>query len=264
MTRHVAYEELLAAYALDALEPAEEFEITAHLVSCDECRRELDGLQDAAAHLGELAPVEAPPAALRADLLGAAALDRRAEEPVVAAPVPQRPASEPAAPVSLDERRRRRWHRPLAVAAGVAAIAGFGVWAGTVQSALNDNENELDLAARISAMAADPATRSAYLLDTGGHAHAQAMVNGGDVAVVVSSLEPNDAETTSYVVWAEEADGDLRAVEAFDVAAGETVRLLAELPTDDVRAVAISRERGNALPETPTFAVARGVLATET
>ena len=262
MTGHVAYEELLAAFALDALEPAEEFEVTAHLVTCDDCRLELEGLQATAASLGALAPEDEPPAELRTAVLGAAA-GRAPHRAAAAAPVTPRSAPEPLPdPVTelAPRRQARRWQRPLAVAAGVAAIAGFGVWAGSVQSTLNDNADQLDLAARISAMETDPATRSALLVDTGGATHAQAMVNGDEVAIVVSSLEPNDADSTSYVVWAEEPDGDLRAVEAFDVAAGHTVRLIADLPTDAVRAVAISREQGNALPESPTFAVARGVL----
>jgi anti-sigma factor RsiW len=48
----------LAAYAVDALEPAERLAVDDHLAHCSDCSAELAGHREA---LGALATVEAPP-----------------------------------------------------------------------------------------------------------------------------------------------------------------------------------------------------------
>ncbi len=56
---HEEHRALLAAHALGALEDDEAGALGAHLAACEECRRELRSLQDAAARLlagTELAP----------------------------------------------------------------------------------------------------------------------------------------------------------------------------------------------------------------
>jgi anti-sigma factor RsiW len=102
-----ALHELTAAYALDALDPAERAEYEEHLATCERCRDELAQLSVVAAELAFAAEPVAPPAALRARILDAA----RAERPNV---VPLRP----------------RWLYPVAAVAAVAACAAIGlaVW----------------------------------------------------------------------------------------------------------------------------------------
>lgn len=69
---HEELRDLIAAYALDALEPEAASAVEAHLPACDECREELNRLQGVAAELAAgVAPVE-PPAALRERVLAAA------------------------------------------------------------------------------------------------------------------------------------------------------------------------------------------------
>ena len=60
-----------AAYALDALEPAERDAFEEHLATCARCRAEVADLQEAAATLVLGEPVPAPPAGLRASVLDA-------------------------------------------------------------------------------------------------------------------------------------------------------------------------------------------------
>ena len=102
-----ALHELTAAYALDALDPAERAEYEEHLATCERCREELAQLSVVAAELAFAVEPVAPPAALRARILEAA----QAERPNV---VPLRP----------------RWLYPVAAVAAVAACIAIGlaVW----------------------------------------------------------------------------------------------------------------------------------------
>jgi anti-sigma-K factor RskA len=102
-----ALHELTAAYALDALDPAERAEYEEHLATCEHCREELAHLSVVAAELAFAAEPVSPPPGLRDRILEAA----QAERPNV---VPLRP----------------RWLYPVAAVAAVAACVavGLGVW----------------------------------------------------------------------------------------------------------------------------------------
>jgi anti-sigma-K factor RskA len=105
--------DLTAAYALDALDPAEAEAYERHLGQCEECREQLAELNEGAATLafGTVAP--APPARLRASILDAAAAERSNVVPLL----------------------RRRWvARGLAVAAAAAACIVVGLAVSLSQS----------------------------------------------------------------------------------------------------------------------------------
>jgi len=99
--------ELVAGYALDALEPEQERAFEAHLARCAECREQLGGLTDTAGALAHAAPPARPPAELRARILESARAER-------AGVIPLRP----------------RWAYPAAALAAVASCAAvaLGVW----------------------------------------------------------------------------------------------------------------------------------------
>jgi anti-sigma factor RsiW len=103
-----AVHELSAAYALDALEPAEARAYEEHLAHCETCQRELAMLSATAGALALAAEPATPTPALRERILATA----RAERPNV---VPLRP------------RARNYAMRALAVAATAAAV-GLGIW----------------------------------------------------------------------------------------------------------------------------------------
>jgi anti-sigma-K factor RskA len=105
--------DLTAAYALDALDPDEAEVYERHLGQCEECREELAGLSESAAALAFATVAPAPPLALRAAILDAAAAERTNVVPLL----------------------RRRWvARGLAVAAAAAACIVVGLAVALSQS----------------------------------------------------------------------------------------------------------------------------------
>jgi hypothetical protein len=97
MTKPWTHDEVraeLGAYSLDALLPDEQAAIDAHLSTCDECRKELRAMRDAAASLSSMAPLRimdpAKSAELRQRLLNRAKKDAPAVQPIRAMPKPAR------------------------------------------------------------------------------------------------------------------------------------------------------------------------------
>jgi anti-sigma-K factor RskA len=145
--------DVLAAYALDAVEGGERDAIESHLAVCSACRRELAMHEEV---LAQIIVDEAPPAAVwdRIAQETAPQAPRRVEPPRMEAPReapapglrPPSPSVPPAPPgqerrahddvvplTDLDAARHRRqgrapsrWTRVLAAAAAVAVVAGIG------------------------------------------------------------------------------------------------------------------------------------------
>ena len=109
--------ELTAAYALDALEPAEERAYEAHLEECARCRDELAGLADTAAALAYAAGEASPPEALRGRILDAARAERTNVVPLRAA---------------VGARPSRR-----SPAAAAVLVVGMGMWNVSLQHRLD-------------------------------------------------------------------------------------------------------------------------------
>lgn len=101
--------DLVAPYALDALDPGERAEFEAHLDSCESCRAEAVRLLEAGAYLAEIVTVRPPPR-VKAEVMARLGLS---------------PAAVP------DARRRAafpRWEWMVAAAAATAAIVFAGLW----------------------------------------------------------------------------------------------------------------------------------------
>jgi anti-sigma-K factor RskA len=106
---HTDYQELLSAYALDAIDPADGQALDQHLATCAECRDELIALREAGGLLAHASPSAAPGDYVRAQILNQV----RAE----AAP------SQPAQVVQMPQRSKTVWPNLLRMAAGIAFIA---------------------------------------------------------------------------------------------------------------------------------------------
>jgi anti-sigma-K factor RskA len=116
--------DLLAAYALDALDDDERERFERHLADCEECREQLAMLREPVAALAYAAEGPVPPKELRDRIIEGARAEPRAA--VIKLP-------------------RRNW--ALGAVAGVAAAAavlaiGLGLWANSLSNSLDRERNK--------------------------------------------------------------------------------------------------------------------------
>ena len=119
MMSHQEAAELLAVFALDALEGDEHELIEAHLAECPRCRAELDAHREVAAALGN--SVEPLPEGLWSSIAGALPPHRDQEPPPMPTLVrdqtaPDAPAATPPPPPPHSPRQARRAGAPREVA----------------------------------------------------------------------------------------------------------------------------------------------------
>jgi anti-sigma-K factor RskA len=172
--------ELIAGYALDALDDADRARAEALLASSEEARDELRAYSDVATAMATAAAGPAPPPELRQRVLDAV-------------------HDEPQNVVSLDERRRSRAVPVLAVAAALAACAAIaaGVWGASVSSDLDDTRAALAQQRAAATVLADPDAESVALESGDG----RLVVGGeGSAVLVLDSLGPAPPGKT-YELW---------------------------------------------------------------
>ena len=202
--------ELIAPYALDALDADERDEFEAHLRTCDRCRAELPVLREAAAAMAFAAEAPPPPDRLRGRILDAA----RAERSNV---VPLRP-----------------WKTFAYVASGVAAAAaaiaiGLGVWGVSLS-------DDLDAQRQASALLADPNAEAVSLDGADG----RLVVSPDGQAALVVSLDDAPAGKT-YEAWVIR-DGAATPAGVFETEDGRGIHVLDE-PVAAGETVAVTLER---------------------
>jgi len=113
---------LVGAYAVDAVDDVERAAFERHLAECQDCRRELASLQEAAAMLAAVEPVE-PPERLRGQVLAGIGAVR---------PLP------PAAAEPRHDPLPRRRFRPATLVAAAAAVLALGAGAVVWQQVTDD------------------------------------------------------------------------------------------------------------------------------
>ena len=213
--------DLTAAYALDALDAAEEREYEAHLTLCARCRADLAELSHPAAMLAYGVDAPPPPPALRERILESA----RAERTNV---TPLRPRFVGAT-------------RTVAAVAACAAV-GFGLWSLSLSRDLDRERTSL----RAFEVFADPATRQIALSDDRGALY----VTPTGEATLVARLGSAPAGKT-YVAWVVEG-GTPRAAGAFDPGGDPALVPLDErVPAGATVAVTIEDDAGATVPRGP-------------
>jgi anti-sigma-K factor RskA len=213
--------DLTAAYALDALDPAEEREYESHLATCERCREELAALREASASLAYVAPAPAPPVELRERILEQARSER-------AQVTPLRP-------------RRRLTYALTAAAAAAACLAiGLGVWAATLS-------DRLDRQKSINTILADG--QRVPLQGANGQL---VVTDSGDAALVVSGLAAAP-EGKTYELWVIDG-GKPRPAGLFEGGGRQVVVLNRSVPRDATVAATIEDEGGVDAPTSkPVF-----------
>jgi anti-sigma-K factor RskA len=222
-----AVHELNAAYALDALDDHEASAYEEHLATCERCRNEVAGLQEAAAALAYAVTQPPPSSALRGRILEHARAERRESGTLV--------------PL------RRRWVVPaLGAAAAVAACAaiGLGVWAATLAGSLDDTRAEVGAQRSVLAVLADP--RAARIAVQGADG-ALVVARDGRAALVLRRLRPAPSGKT-YEAWVI-AGGSPRPAGVFQGWGGNAALVLSHrVARGTTVAVTVEKAGGVAVP----------------
>jgi anti-sigma factor RsiW len=177
---HEDFHELTAAYALDSLDEQDELAYEEHLRTCPRCREDLAAAKDTAGLLAYGAAAQAPPPALRERILKQARSERADVIPI-----------------------RRRWALPatasIAAVAAMAAI-GLGIWASSLRSDLNgEQEARTDLEQVVSVISDPRSTRVSASVGSG----TLVVSPTGAAALVLSDLDPAPSGKT-YEIWVAE------------------------------------------------------------
>jgi anti-sigma factor RsiW len=219
--------DLVAAYALDALDDDERARFERHLAECEQCSADLAELQGAVSALAYAAEGPEPPASLRGQIVDAARSEPRAE--VIRLP--------------------RRWAMPAVAAAAVAAASvaiGLGIWASSLSHSLDRErsaKSAYEQAARL--LAANPRAKALT-----GARGSLLIAADGRAAIVVCGL--NEAPTgRAYEAWVVSGQTPRRAG-LFEGGTGcRPVLLTRSVPPQSTVAVTLERKGGVDKPTTP-------------
>ncbi|MFC6154590.1 anti-sigma factor [Nocardioides yefusunii] len=211
---------LTGAYVLDALDPLEDAEFESHLTRCPDCAEEITSFMEVTARLAASETV-APPAALRAQVLGAISTVRPLP-PLVPEPADtfDSPAEDGQAHdvvVPLAPRARRRRFVGL-VAAAAVVVAGVGV---TVWSPWKDEPTR---SVTELVLVADDAQREFVDLGAAGRATVIRSVTE-DRAVLVTEDMVAPPEGSVYQVWLQTPADDMVPAAVMDVVPDQTILL---------------------------------------
>jgi anti-sigma-K factor RskA len=185
--QHHEIEELLGAYALDALESDEALMVEGHLDTCPRCRSELDGHREMAAALGNgIEPL--PPA------LWDRVVEHLDEQSLPVFLEPHRSA--PAGPGRRGQRPRHlgRWATALGAAAAAVVIALLGLQAAQTSQAPGLSPAQAALST--------PGHRLVQLTSTSGHRLAEAVVLPDGQGLMVSNSLAQLPASETYQLWA--------------------------------------------------------------
>jgi anti-sigma-K factor RskA len=182
--------ELIAGYALDALDPDDTARAKQLLETSEEAREELRALSDVAAAMATAASGPAPRPELRDRIIDSA----RAEQQSV---------------VSLEAHRRSRLAPVLGGAAAVAAVVALllGLWGASAVRDRDDARSALDRERAVAAVLADPDARTVSL-ETG---DGRLVVDDDGGAVLVLDGTGPAPEGKTYEVWVSDGSAPVRA-----------------------------------------------------
>lgn len=204
---HAEVEELLGAYALDAVDGEEAIAVRDHLPGCPRCRAEVAEHREVAALLAH-GGSDAPPA-----LWDRIVSSIEGIEPTASEVAPPRVLFSPPARRSGD--RRRAWYRgPAAPIAAVAAavIALLGIQVVNQGSKIDDQGDQIaqmaedeGLRRAFQTAAGDPDAHLVALRSADGAYEAPAVVRGSTGYLRAESL-PELSGAATYQLWAVVAD----------------------------------------------------------
>jgi hypothetical protein len=236
---HEEIEELIAADALDGLEPADRErlfrEMASHGPDCPDCRSLLDEYQEVAGWLA-LALPPAPMSAEAEKRLLQAARGESVEEPDTET---VRVLGAPTAPA-----RARRWIAAAAVAAAVALVAGALGWV------LAPRGQGVSAQGQFIAFVGQPGTRVITLAAGPGRTLAVAYRFGEQAAWIVGNGIPDPAGDRVYELWYRAGNGDMQPAGTFRPTDGTVVAKVDVGAAFDTLAVSVEPKGGSEHPTT--------------
>jgi anti-sigma-K factor RskA len=254
---HDEYEALAVAWALNALEPADQAIFEAHRDGCEQCARAADSALEIAAELAYGVPDVVPPARLR--------------QRVLAEAVPPGPNGRPV----TDPGRTDGLRAPRSRLRGRAGQRPPGAGPGRLARLMREPRQLVyALVAAVlvvgSAVTAWEASRTAPVVDriaalsAGNGTIATVVAHKHDADVVTDMLPPNAGRGTAYYVWGVPAEdgGTPQVVGTFEVTTtglhSYPLRLTRSL--DGYRVLAISEEKAGSTPAAPSRVLGKGAL----
>ena len=231
-------EELLGAYALEALDMRDAADVREHLAGCNR-HPDAATLRSSASRLSALATPVLPPPALRDRVLRAVA--ESAQEPAsprALTPVSQKPQPQRTEPVPITVTRRRAMLVLAAAAAIVIAVAA-SAWA--IGSNGRQHESVQQLASR--------ATWVAIMRPTSGQGSATVVYFSDDkkALVATSGLNPLQDRGETYQLWAIVA-GSPRSLGTIDVDSDGSAVIAAPFDATGVDTLAVTVEPAGGSP----------------
>lgn len=200
---------LAAAYALDALEPAERERFEAHLRECADCAADVGEFGDTARHLAE-ATTEAPPDRLRDEVLAQVSV------------TPQEP---PRRVATTQPRRPPRLFPTLVAAALLLVALGAGVVA---RNAVVERDQAEEM---LSVLAASDA-EVVPLESTGSQGTLRVVWSpSSQASVLVGTDLPRPGDDRVYELWVLSAEGP-RSAGVFAPASGGEIQRQLALPAE--------------------------------
>jgi hypothetical protein len=259
---HHEWEELAAAYALDALDPQDELRLSAHVATCARCQQSLDDYNLVAAQLGSLADdEEAPPSwrQIRSAVVGdqsagvATSLQPEQNEdrsPDGIAPVVPLPQQSSPAPL---------WRRPRMMAAAAAVVllvaGGLAGWK------LTSRSSPTSATAAVTACQQQAGCRVVKLRTPAAVDSAAVIVDSGHASVVPLALDSAPVGRM-YVLWQLPRDGGgMIPIESFRQTRHQTVGSQLPHAYADTAAFAVSLEPAGGFPTRPSDILALGAAS---
>ena len=240
---HRVWDELVAAHALHALEPADELRLRYHLEDCPSCREQLDAFSLVAAQLGALADDESEPptwTAIHDRMVGLTAMPNADAPATASTPLPL---------------RRRAAGRMLAAAAMVTIVA-IGVAVGS--QLVGGSSSSISVA--LAACRQQTGCRVIEMHGQKGDS-AAVLVEAGHASLVPIKL-PTPPVDRRYVLWQLPRDGSPNPVVTFDDATHQTSSVPLVTGYSDTAAFAVSLEPAGPMPTRPTDVLAVGAATT--
>jgi anti-sigma-K factor RskA len=228
---------LVAAYALDALDPTESAAFEEHLASCELCVEELRGMRETTAALGD-AVAETPPDALRARVLEQASRMPQTDREPVSSVVD----------ISEVRSRRRGVNSVLAGVAAAAVIVAGALGVSTYQA--NQRADDLQVVAgQLSALLADPEASVERTQVTGGGTGTLIVSPSREEAVFLTSSLPETDPGQTYQLWAIDEVG-ATSVGLLEPDAGRATELVDLPPGTTTFGMSIEPAGGSPAPTT--------------